>query len=264
MKLLIDPKGGIAGDMFTAALISAGADYSYMHTTMTRAAGKLGTANISLNKTDDRSNQLKIELSPDSGHLEGTKARQILEEVFDDLDIKEVYQDFGYQILNILLEAERIAHSDSRFAHLHHHHHDDKHSEHNHSNSKNPTYLHEAQDIIIDITGAVCGLQNLDISPYACLLSPVSVGGGTVTFSHGVLDVPAPATANILKNHHIPWTSGPIQQELCTPTGASIIAAMDGWLTDKSLKNFEVVRLGQARGSKLLNIPPLKIYLVKE
>ncbi len=255
MKLLIDPKGGIAGDMFTAALISAGADYSYMHGALTKAAGKLGAANISLNKTDDRSNQLSIELSPNDKHLEGKQARNILEEVLYELDIKEVYQDFGFQILSILLNAESIAHADGRFSHLHHH---------NHDHNDTAIYLHEAQDIIIDITGAVCGLQNLNISPYACLLSPVSVGGGTVTFSHGELEVPAPATSIILKEHHIPWIHGPIQQELCTPTGASIIAALDSWLTDKSIKDFEVVRQGQSRGSKILAIPPLKIYLAKE
>lgn len=253
MKLLIDPKGGIAGDMFTAALISAGADYSYMHAALTKAAGKLGAVNISLNKTDDRSNQLSIELTPNDNHLEGKQARRILEEVFDELDIKEVYMDFGFQILSILLEAEKKAHSDGRFGHLHHH-----------DNPGETTYLHEAQDIIIDITGAVCGLQNLNVSPYACLLSPISVGGGTVTFSHGELEVPAPATSIILKEHHIPWTEGPVQQELCTPTGSSIIAALDGWLTDKSLREFEVIRTGQSRGGKILAVPPLKIYLAKE
>jgi uncharacterized protein (DUF111 family) len=255
MKLLIDPRGGIAGDMFTAALISAGADYSYMHGALTKAAGKLGAVTISLNKTDDRSNQLSIELTTNDNHLGGKQARRILEEVFYELDVKEVYQDFGFQILSILLEAEKVAHADGRFPHLHHHHH------HDHDET---TYLHEAQDIIIDITGAVCGLQNLNVSPYACLLSPISVGGGTVTFSHGELEVPAPATSIILKDHHIPWTHGPVQQELCTPTGSSIVAALDGWVTDKKLKDFEVLRTGQSRGSKILDIPPLKIYLAKE
>ncbi|HHE72742.1 MAG TPA: tRNA (N6-threonylcarbamoyladenosine(37)-N6)-methyltransferase TrmO [Chloroflexi bacterium] len=90
------------------------------------------------------------------------------------------------------------------------------------------SYLHEAQDIVIDVTGAAWGLQwlHVDLSAVTCL-APVYVGGGTVMTSHGQLSIPAPATRFILERYHIPYTSGPVEAELLTPTGAAILAALN-------------------------------------
>ena len=54
--------------------------------------------------------------------------------------------------------------------------------------------------------------------------SPLNVGGGTVTCSHGVMPVPAPATLELLKD--VPIYSGEIQKELVTPTGAAIVKVL--------------------------------------
>ncbi len=250
LKLLVDPRGGMAGDMFAAALISAGADFKILHRAMTGAAFKLGTAAISINRTVDGSSQLGIDLSPHHSHLGGTEAQAILLELFEELNIETGYRQLGLRILDILLKAERIAHRDGKFAHLHHHH-----------KNGETTFLHEAQDIVIDITGAVTGLQNLNIEPAARLLAPVSVGGGTVKFSHGVLPVPAPAAEIILRSYQIPWSHGPIAEELCTPTGAAILAALNADTIQKFETDLNVLGKGQSRGSKILDIPPLKIFL---
>ena len=88
--------------------------------------------------------------------------------------------------------------------------------------------LHEAQDIILDVTGAAWGLQALsvDLDTVMCL-SPVRVGGGTVEGgSHGRLPVPAPATMAILRRYWIPHAAGPVEAELLTPTGAALLAAL--------------------------------------
>ena len=53
------------------------------------------------------------------------------------------------------------------------------------------------------------------------IASPINVGGGHVNCSHGILPVPAPATASILKG--IPIYNGDIKEELCTPTGAALL-----------------------------------------
>ncbi len=82
-------------------------------------------------------------------------------------------------------------------------------------------HFHEvgAMDAIADIT-AVCALIE-ELHPETILASPVHVGKGTVVCAHGVLPVPAPATANILKD--IPYYSKDIEGELCTPTGAALL-----------------------------------------
>ena len=82
-------------------------------------------------------------------------------------------------------------------------------------------HFHEvgALDAIADVTAA-CYLMEL-IKPEQVLSSPVHVGNGTVKCAHGILPVPAPATANILEG--LPYYKGEIMSELCTPTGAALV-----------------------------------------
>ncbi len=96
-----------------------------------------------------------------------------------------------------------------------------------HRHSKEDSVLHEAQDILLDIIGAAKGLEYLDVRlQNVVCLTPVSVGGGEIRFSHGVLPVPAPATAAILRRYRIPHVAGPVDLELLTPTGAALLAAL--------------------------------------
>jgi uncharacterized protein (TIGR00299 family) protein len=82
-------------------------------------------------------------------------------------------------------------------------------------------HLHEVgtMDAIADIT-AVCLLMD-KIAPRKVVVSPIHVGSGYVRCSHGILPVPAPATAFILRD--IPIYSRGIKGELCTPTGAALL-----------------------------------------
>lgn len=74
-------------------------------------------------------------------------------------------------------------------------------------------------DAVADVT-AVCLLMER-LAPEQVIASPVHVGSGTVRCAHGILPVPAPATAYILKD--VPIYGGAIQGELCTPTGAALL-----------------------------------------
>ena len=82
-------------------------------------------------------------------------------------------------------------------------------------------HLHEvgAVDSIIDIAGAVFGLERLGVD--RIVVSPLNVGSGTVTCEHGVMPVPAPATARLIEGVPV-YSSGPAV-ELLTPTGALIL-----------------------------------------
>lgn len=83
-------------------------------------------------------------------------------------------------------------------------------------------HLHElgSLDALADVLG-VCLLME-ELAPEKVLASPVHVGSGTVRCAHGLMPVPAPATEMLL--HGIPMYSGQIQGELCTPTGAALLA----------------------------------------
>ncbi|HSC45538.1 MAG TPA: nickel pincer cofactor biosynthesis protein LarC [Candidatus Acidoferrum sp.] len=85
-------------------------------------------------------------------------------------------------------------------------------------------HFHEvgAVDAIVDIVGACIGFESLGIEKFAC--SALNVGGGTAKMAHGVLPVPAPATAKLLQGK--PTYSNGVQKELVTPTGAAIVATL--------------------------------------
>ncbi|NLG15008.1 MAG: nickel pincer cofactor biosynthesis protein LarC [Lentisphaerae bacterium] len=82
-------------------------------------------------------------------------------------------------------------------------------------------HFHEVgmMDAVADIT-AVCMLMDR-LSPEQVVVSPIHVGSGHVKCAHGILPVPAPATAYILRG--IPIYGGGIKSELCTPTGAALL-----------------------------------------
>jgi pyridinium-3,5-bisthiocarboxylic acid mononucleotide nickel chelatase len=85
-------------------------------------------------------------------------------------------------------------------------------------------HFHEvgAVDAIVDIVGACIGFDALGIERFAC--SALNVGSGTVKMAHGILPVPAPATANLLQGK--PTYSSGVQRELVTPTGAAIVSTV--------------------------------------
>jgi len=85
-------------------------------------------------------------------------------------------------------------------------------------------HFHEvgSADSIVDIVGSAIGFDLLGIDEFAC--SRFDVGGGQVRSAHGVLPVPAPATAELLRG--APAYSSGIERELVTPTGAAIATTL--------------------------------------
>src|SRR5215471_19613611 len=101
-----------------------------------------------------------------------------------------------------------------------------------------------AVDSIVDTVGTAVGFDALGIGRFLC--SAINVGGGFIHCQHGVLPVPVPATADLLR--HATIYQKHVQTELVTPTGAAILAAvvnrfgsMDGFVTE---------RIGYGAGTK--------------
>lgn len=116
-------------------------------------------------------------------------------------------------------------------------------------------HLHEAADIVFDILGAVLLLQKLDIRNVYYRV-PVYVGGGSVNTSHGILEVPAPATRRILELFNIAWDNGPVQTELVTPTGAAILSGIEAVPigANRATEDFQIKAIGNGVGHKHLEI----------
>ena len=113
-------------------------------------------------------------------------------------------------------------------------------------------HFHEvgAVDAIVDIVGACIGFEELGFERFAC--SALNVGGGTAKMAHGVLPVPAPATARLLMGK--PTYSNGVQRELVTPTGAAIVATLcDSFGPQPAMK---VSAIGYGAGTADLEAQP--------
>ncbi|HEY6746372.1 MAG TPA: nickel pincer cofactor biosynthesis protein LarC [Mycobacteriales bacterium] len=110
-------------------------------------------------------------------------------------------------------------------------------------------HFHEvgALDAIADVVGVAAGLHHLGLD--ALLAGPVTVGsGGTARSGHGVIPVPAPAVLGILAEAGAPVRGGPAPYEMCTPTGAALLAAtVTGW---GPLPALTPVRVGVGAGGR--------------
>ena len=99
-------------------------------------------------------------------------------------------------------------------------------------------------DAVADIA-AVCLLME-ELAPEQVVVSPVCVGTGKVRCAHGILPVPAPATADILRG--VPIYGGTIRAELCTPTGAALLKHFASAFGPLPLMTVE--RIGYGMGKK--------------
>ena len=106
-------------------------------------------------------------------------------------------------------------------------------------------HFHEVgtMDAVADVT-AVCLLMH-ELSPDEVVASPVHVGSGTVQCAHGILPVPAPATALLLKG--VPVYGGAIQSELCTPTGAALVKRFVSRYGDMPLMTPDAIGYGMGK-----------------
>ncbi len=135
----------------------------------------------------------------DHGHTHVHRSMAEIEQIIGSLALSERVKQDALEVYRLIAEAESAAHG----------------------KPVTEIHFHEVgtMDAIADVT-AVCQLvEQLDVE--RILASPVHVGCGKVRCAHGVLPVPAPATAFILKG--VPMYGGRIEGELCTPTGAALL-----------------------------------------
>lgn len=123
-------------------------------------------------------------------------------------------------------------------------------------------HLHEAgaDDALVDILGCAYLAEVLEVGKVYC--SPLNVGSGWVRTSHGVLPVPPPAVAEILKR--APVYSAWAEDELVTPTGAAILAAWTNVFI--SLPEIQYDRIGCGAGTRNIKHFPniLRVFYSKE
>ena len=100
--------------------------------------------------------------------------------------------------------------------------------------------------------GTIYGLYLLDGLDEEIIGLPISVGGGRVETSHGIVSIPAPATLEILKG--LKFKGGPVDSELATPTGTALYKVLCTKYLD-FIDSVEIINTGYGAGSKDFNHP---------
>lgn len=199
MKLCyFDAFSGIAGDMTVGALIDAGADASALVDAL-RALG--AEAEYRVEKTK-RQGITATKFHVDAQDVKKHRHLHHIVDMIERSGLPAAAKRNAITVFRVLGEAEATVHGVSI----------------------EKVHFHEvgAVDSIADICGACVGLELLGIERIAC--SPLNTGSGTAKTEHGILPVPTPATALLLKGKPT-YASGP-SMELTTPTGAAIVAAL--------------------------------------
>ena len=209
--LWVDAGNGAAGDMLLAALLDAGASLDAV------CSGLRGLAvePIGLDLEGVRRHGLRAALLTVSAPQSAVERHLA--------DVLSIVDGAGLpgEVAGFARAAfERLAAAEARV----------------HGTTPDEVHFHEvgALDAIADVVGCALALHDLGLlGPGAVrVVSPVAVGSGTVGTAHGILPVPAPAVLQLLADAGAPVRSHPATFELCTPTGAALLATLaTGWGT---------------------------------
>jgi len=190
---------GISGDMVLGALVDAGADLRAIEADLR----KLGLEGWSISASKVKRGEIfatHVNVETSEGHHH--RGLSIILRRIDNAKLAPRAAERARNIFTRLAAAEAKVHQQPI----------------------EQVHFHEvgAVDSIVDIVGAAIGFELLGIDEFAC--SAFDVGAGQVQTAHGLLPVPAPATAELLKGAPL-FTSG-IAEELVTPTGAAIATTL--------------------------------------
>lgn len=200
MKLAyFDCFSGASGDMVLGALLDAGLPADALREDL----AKLNLADYSLDvqkikKQGFAATKVNVLMTGKPGH----RHLKNIVEILDKSSLSDAVRNQARAVFTRLAEAEAAAHN-STIERVH---------------------FHEvgAVDAIVDVVGAVASLHRLGIARVEC--SPIPTGHGTVKCEHGIMPVPAPGTAALLKG--IPILATDELGELTTPTGAAILTTL--------------------------------------
>jgi len=214
--LILDPFHGAAGDMIIGALLDCGADRDLVVRAMESVTGAPKISTVT-----------RCGVRAISVKTRATKTHRTLLEVLarcEQADAPPEALAMAQRIFGRIGEAEEKVHG----AHMH---------------------FHEvgADDAVADVVGACTALHSLGLRGVAVL--PVTLGRGTVGGAHGTYPVPAPATVNVFAGAGISTKTGDEGGELCTPTGAALLAEFVT-LQEPDIGSYKIQAVGYGAGSR--------------
>jgi hypothetical protein len=249
MVLVIDPQiAGISGDMLLSSLVDIGANKSKVIDGLQSVEEYLkGSKIIKMNfdkvvKHGTEATHLVLETSESQHERKGIEIQECILSISDKIGLSEKAKVFAKESIRSLLHAESKIHGEPLES----------------------VHFHEASsiDTVIDIIGSAIALDDLKLFSEEIISSPVAVGGGSLTFSHGTVSNPASAILEIFRDSDIVICGGPIKEELTTPTGASLLVN----LADRCSEFYPTMKIksiGYGAGNKNFDGFPNILKIVK-
>ena len=233
--LYLNPFSGISGDMFLGAMLDVGVEVSRLSAGLDR----LGIAG------------LRIDVAPVLKQgIAATKVEVVAPDTAEERHLAEILpiiEDSGLpaRVTGLAVAVfRRLAVAEARV----------------HGTGVEHVHFHEvgALDTIADVVGAAICLEEAGVARVCA--APVNVGGGRVRTSHGLLPVPAPATALLLRG--APTYASGVKAELTTPTGAAIL--MEICRGFGPMPAMRVEKVGYGAGSRDLAAPNVLMAVLGE
>lgn len=238
--LYFDAFNGVAGDMVLGALIDLGLPLEHLEAELgkleltgyrlqTKRVQRQGLSGVDfrVQLAEDPSSDRPVHDQDHRHHQHSHQEHRTYPDIrslIEQSRLSEAVKTRSLRIFKVLAEAEAKVHR----------------------NRVEQVHFHEvgAVDSIVDVVGACIGFEYFEVEEFYA--SPLALGGGTVTFSHGTWPVPAPATVELVAD--FPTRLGPVDSELTTPTGAAIVTALAAASGRPAV--FESIRSGLGAGDR--------------
>ena len=257
MKLVIDPRqSGLSGDMLISTLTDFFSCHEFtnnlLHTISNEAENLFGIkSSYNVEKTtinQIEGSKLIFSVEKDFNHLSVQEFIEKWKQVIENIQASKLVSERVFSVLEKIIQVEKAVHGKMNA-------------------SLDQIHFHELNsiDTIIDITTTVSILEKEHIQEVFGL--PTAIGSGTITFSHGTFQQPAPAVAKILEQTSYPIVSRDLEFELTTPTGLAILTSVvDESNTLNNLPQGKINKSGLGFGQKQVKNHPnfLRIWGFEE
>ena len=236
MVIVVDPQiAGISGDMLLCSLVDLGVDKNQIVEGIKKIEKFLPDSKINkidfqkIQKNGIESTELILEIDENISERKGVEIKNAIINSVNELQLSHKAKSFAESCINSLISSESKIHGIS----------------------EDSVHFHEASsiDTLIDIVGVTLACEKLKLFEEKIVCLPVSVGSGTVSFSHGTMSNPASAVLQIFKNSNLTIKGNNANEELTTPTGACILVN----LTDNSVEHYpsmNISSIGYGAGQK--------------
>jgi len=226
---------GKVGDMLLCSLVDLGADKNKIIDGVKQSEKFLSNSSIKkidfqkIPKHGIQAVQLILEIEEDIHERKGSEIKKAITDSIQAIGLSEKAKIFSESCIDTLISSESKIHEIP----------------------EDSVHLHEASsiDTLVDIVGITIALEDLGLFDEKFLCLPISVGGGSVTFSHGTMSNPASAILEIFKNSNLIIKGNSTNEELTTPTGACILVN----LANNSVEYYpsmKIISIGYGAGKK--------------